>query len=137
VADYRSTSLSLRRHPVALLRARLQAMHLFSARQVAQGRHRQLIRTCGIVTCRQRPATASGVTFVTLEDETGSVNIVVWRAVAERFRQALLGASLLTVYGHLERVDTNGGAVLHVIADRLVDHSPLLGDLVINSRDFH
>ena len=137
VADYRSTSLSLRRHPVALLRARLQAMRLFSARQVAQGRHRQLIRTCGIVTCRQRPATASGVTFVTLEDETGSVNIVVWRAVAERFRQALLGASLLTVYGHLERVDTNGGAVLHVIADRLVDHSPLLGDLVINSRDFH
>jgi error-prone DNA polymerase len=136
VADYRSTSLSLRRHPVALLRKRLQAMRLFSAKEVAHGRHRQLIRTCGIVTCRQRPASASGVTFVTLEDETGSVNIVVWRDVAERFRQELLGASLLTVYGHLERVDTQGSAVLHVIAGRLVDHSPLLGNLVVPSRDF-
>ncbi|HYA66319.1 MAG TPA: OB-fold nucleic acid binding domain-containing protein, partial [Burkholderiaceae bacterium] len=81
--------------------------------------------------------TASGVTFVTLEDETGCINIVVWRAVAERFRKELLGACLLVVYGHLERVDTNGNAVVHVIADRLVDHSPLLGGLMINSRDFH
>jgi error-prone DNA polymerase len=142
VADYRATSLSLRRHPIALLRPRLQSMRLSSARELAQGRHRQLIRTCGIVTCRQRPATASGVTFVTLEDETGVVNIVVWRDVAERFRRELLGASLLAVYGHLERVDTNGSAVLHVIAGRLVDHSPLLhasliGGLVVDSRDFH
>ena len=137
VADYRSTSLSLRRHPVALLRPRLQALHLASARQVSQGRHRQLVRTCGIVTCRQRPATASGVTFVTLEDETGCLNIVVWRDVAERFRQELLGASLLTVYGHLERVAAGGTAVLHVIAGRLVDHSRLLGGLVIDSHDFH
>jgi len=136
VADYRTTSLSLRRHPVALLRPRLQSMRLFSAGEVARGRHRQLIRTCGIVTCRQRPATASGVTFVTLEDETGSINIVVWRAVAERFRKELLGACLLAVYGHLERVDTNSGAVLHVIAGRLVDHSPMLGGLMVNSRDF-
>jgi error-prone DNA polymerase len=136
VADYRSTSLTLRRHPVALLRKRLQAMRLSSAKEVAHGRHRQLIRTCGIVTCRQRPGSASGVTFVTLEDETGSVNVVVWRDTAERFRQELLGASLLTVYGHLERVDTQGSAVLHVIAGRLVDHSPLLGNLVVHSRDF-
>ncbi len=111
-------------------------MRLSSARDVAQGRHRQLVRTCGIVTCRQRPATASGVTFVTIEDETGSVNIVVWRDVAERFRPELLGASLLTVYGHLERLDTSGSAVLHVIAGRLVDHSPLLGKLAVQSRDF-
>jgi error-prone DNA polymerase len=137
VADYRSTSLSLRRHPVALLRPRLQSLRLYSARDVSQGRHRQLIRTCGIVTCRQRPATASGVTFVTLEDETGYINIVVWRAVAERFRQELLGATLLTVYGHLERLDTSGSAVLHVIAGRLVDHSSLLGGLVVDSHDFH
>jgi error-prone DNA polymerase len=137
VADYRSTSLSLRRHPVALLRPRLQSLRLSSARDVSAARHRQLIRTCGIVTCRQRPATASGVTFVTLEDETGWVNIVVWRAVAERFRQELLGATLLTVYGHLERLDTSGSAVLHVIAGRLVDHSRLLGGLVVESHDFH
>ena len=137
VADYRTTGLSLRRHPLALLRPRLQSMRLYSAREVARGRHRQLIRTGGIVTCRQRPATASGVTFVTLEDETGCVNIVVWRAVAERFRKELLGACLLVVYGHLERVDANGSAVMHVIADRLVDHSSLLGGLTVNSRDFH
>jgi len=137
VADYRSTSLSLRRHPLALLRPRLQLLQLWSTRQVCAGRHRQLVRTCGIVTCRQRPATASGVTFVTLEDETGCCNIVVWRAVAERYRRELLGASLLAVYGHLERVDNNGGTVLHVIAGRLVDHSPLLGELVVPSRDFH
>ncbi len=137
VADYRCTSLSLRRHPLALLRPQLQSMRLCSASEVAKGRHRQLVRTCGIVTCRQRPATASGVTFVTLEDETGCIQIIVWRAVAERFRQPLLGASLLTVYGHLERVDARDSAVLHVIAGRLVDHSALLGGLVINSRDFH
>ena len=137
VADYRSTGLSLRRHPLALLRPRLQSLRLLPAREVAQGRHRQLIRTGGIVTCRQRPATASGVTFVTLEDETGSLNIVVWRDVAERFRRPLLGASLLVVYGHLERVDTRGSTVLHVIAGRLVDQSALLGELVIPSHDFH
>jgi error-prone DNA polymerase len=137
VADYRSTSLSLRRHSVALLRPRLQSLRLYSAHEVSQGRHRQLIRTCGLVTCRQRPASASGVTFVTLEDETGCINIVVWRAVAERFRKELLGARLLTVYGHLERLDTRDSAVLHVIAGRLVDHSSLLGGLVIESHDFH
>ncbi len=137
VADYRSTSLTLRRHPVALLRPRLAAMRLSCAKDVAHARHHQLVRASGIVTCRQRPATASGVTFITLEDETGCLNVIVWRAVAERFRQELLGASLLTVYGHLERVDTSGSAVLHVIADRLVDHSALLGNLAIPSRDFH
>jgi len=137
VADYRTTGLSLRRHPLALLRPRLQSMRLCSAREVARGRHRQLIRTAGIVTCRQRPATASGVTFVTLEDETGCVNIVVWRATAERFRKELLGACLLVVYGRLERVDTSASPVVHVIADRLVDHSALLGGLMTNSRDFH
>ena len=137
VADYRTTSLSLRRHPLALLRPRLQSLGLCSAREVVRSRHRQLIRTGGIVTCRQRPATASGVTFITLEDETGCINIVVWRTVAERFRKELLGACLLVVYGHLERVDTNGNAVVHVIADRLVDRSTLLGGLMVNSRDFH
>ena len=137
VADFRSTSLSLRRHPLALLRERLQSQRLQSADEVGRSRHRQLIRTCGLVTCRQRPATASGVTFVTLEDETGCINVVVWRAVAERFRQPLLQATLLTVYGHLERLDTSGSAVLHVIAGRLVDHSTLLGNLVIESHDFH
>jgi error-prone DNA polymerase len=136
VADYATTSLTLRRHPLALLRSRLQAMRLTTAEAIAGGRHRQPIRTCGIVTCRQRPSTASGVTFVTLEDETGTINVVVWRATAERFRRELLGSTLLTVYGHIERADTAGTPVIHVIAARLVDHSPLLGRLVAPSRDF-
>ena len=137
VADYATTGLTLRRHPLALLRGRLAAMRMASAGEIARTRHRQAIRTCGIVTCRQRPGTASGVTFVTLEDETGWINVIVWRAVAERFRRELLGSTLLAVHGRIERADTSTGSVLHVIAERLVDQSPLLGGLVVQSHDFH
>ena len=137
VADYRHTGLSLRRHPMALLRSRLQALALWSAAQVRQGRHRQLVRTSGLVTCRQRPGTASGVTFVTLEDETGASNIIVWHAVAERYRGELIGARLLTVYGRIERSQDADGVVVHVIASRLVDHSAWVGELQSVSRDFH
>ncbi|HOX89031.1 MAG TPA: error-prone DNA polymerase [Burkholderiaceae bacterium] len=137
VADYRHTALTLRRHPLALLRPRLAALRLVDAEAITHGRHKQPVRTSGIVTCRQRPGTASGVTFVTLEDETGCINVVVWRATAERHRRALLGATLLTVYGHIERVDTGVHPVVHVIAQRLVDHSALLGQLTVRSHDFH
>jgi error-prone DNA polymerase len=137
VADYERTSLTLRRHPLALLRRRFETMRLVSAAGIGKARHKQPIRTTGIVTCRQRPGTASGVTFVTLEDETGTINVVVWRDTAEQYRRELLGATLLTVYGHVERIETAGVPVLHVIAQRLVDHSPLLGRLTIASRDFH
>ncbi|HYS13322.1 MAG TPA: error-prone DNA polymerase, partial [Burkholderiaceae bacterium] len=87
VADYERTSLTLRRHPLALLRSRFDAMRLVSAADIAKARHKQPIRTTGIVTCRQRPSTASGVTFVTLEDETGTINVVVWRTTAEQYRR--------------------------------------------------
>jgi len=137
VADYAHTALTLRRHPLALLRQRFTAMRLASAAQVRDARHRQPIRATGVVTCRQRPSTASGVTFVTLEDETGTINVVVWRATADRYRRELLGATLLTVYGHVERVEAAAAPVVHLIATRLVDHSPLLGNLVIASHDFH
>ncbi len=137
VADYETTGLTLRRHPLAPLRAQLDRMRLWTAQRIAQGRHRQRVRTTGIVTCRQRPSTASGVTFVTLEDETGWINVVVWRATAEQFRRELLTSTLLTVYGHIERIDAPDAAVIHVIAARLVDHSPLLGGLVVDSHDFH
>jgi error-prone DNA polymerase len=100
-------------------------------------RHKQHIRTTGIVTCRQRPSTASGVTFVTMEDETGTITVVVWRATAERYRRALIGATLLTDYGHVERVETLAVPVVHLIAARLSDQSQLLGDLAVQSRDFH
>jgi error-prone DNA polymerase len=137
VVDYETTSLTLRRHPLALLRGRFDAMRLKSAAFVMRARHKQSIRTTGIVTCRQRPSTASGVTFVTLEDETGTINVVVWRTTAERYRRELLGSTLLTVYGHVERVEAKDAPVIHVIAQRLVDHSPLLGRLTVASRDFH
>ncbi|MCA3224767.1 MAG: error-prone DNA polymerase [Burkholderiales bacterium] len=137
VADYAHTALTLRRHPLALLRERFNAMRLQPARDVLAARPRQTIRTTGIVTCRQRPGTASGVTFVTLEDETGVINVVVWSSVAEQYRRELLGSTLLTVYGHVERVQTRDAPVVHLIAKRLVDHSPLLGGLSVPSRDFH
>jgi error-prone DNA polymerase len=92
-----------------------------------------MVRAAGIVTCRQRPGTESGVTFVTLEDETGVVSVVVWRDVAERQRRELIGANLLGVYGKIERK----GQVVHLIAGRLVDHSHLLGKLTVESRNFH
>jgi error-prone DNA polymerase len=136
VADYDATGLTLRRHPLAPLRDRLDGMKLWTARRIAHARHQQRVRTTGIVTCRQRPSTASGVTFVTLEDETGWINVVVWRATAERFRRELLGSTLLTVYGHIERIDAPDCAVIHLIAARLVDHSALLGGLAVESHDF-
>jgi error-prone DNA polymerase len=136
VADYEAIGLTLRRHPLAPLRERLDRMRLWTARRIGEARHQQRVRTTGIVTCRQRPGTASGVTFVTLEDETGWINVVVWRATAERFRRELLASTLLTVYGHVERIDAPDCAVIHVIAARLVDHSTLLGGLTVDSHDF-
>jgi error-prone DNA polymerase len=95
--------------------------------------HGSPVRVAGIVTCRQRPDTASGVVFVTLEDEQGCMNIVVWRHLVESQRRELLGARLLGVQGTIER----DGEVVHVVARRLFDHSALLGPLAAASRDFH
>jgi error-prone DNA polymerase len=133
VADYASLGLTLGRHPVALLRERLQRQRMFTAAELRTLPHGRLARVTGLVTGRQRPGTASGVTFVTLEDETGMVNVIVWRDLAERQRKELLRSSLLTVYGTLERE----GEVVHVIAGRLRDQTALLGNLVARSRDFH
>jgi error-prone DNA polymerase len=132
-ADYRYLGLSLRRHPLALLRRRLSAMRICNARDVTELCHGARVHTAGLVITRQRPSSASGVIFVTLEDETGYVNLVVWDSLAQRARRALLGATLLGVTGKVQKE----GAVLHVIAERLYDHSELLGDLVTRSRNFH
>jgi len=131
VADYASLGLSLGRHPLALLRPRLRG--LLSAAALRERPHGSLARTAGLVTCRQRPDTASGVIFVTLEDETGTVNVVVWHDLVERQRRELLGARLLAVAGAIER----DGEVVHLIARRLFDRSALLGRLDAASRDFH
>jgi error-prone DNA polymerase len=133
VADYATLSLTLGRHPLALLRERLQRMRLITAAELNRLPHGRIARTAGIVTCRQHPATASGVTFVTIEDETGCVNVVVWRALAERQRRELLTSRLMGIAGTIERE----GEVVHLVAGRLFDHTPLLGQLVTRSRDFH
>ena len=133
IADYASTGLTLGRHPLALLRSRLQRLRFITAAELRNAPHGRPVHAAGIVTGRQRPGTASGVVFVTLEDETGNVNVVVWRDLAERQRRELLGARLLGVHGILER----DGDVLHLIAGRLTDHSALLGTLETASRDFH
>ncbi len=133
VADYRTLSLTLRRHPLALLRERLRQRRLQTAAEVAAAPHGRIVRTAGIVIGRQRPDTASGVVFVTIEDETGATNVIVWRDLGDRQRRELLGAKLLAVYGNVERE----GDVVHVQAGRLVDLSPLLGRLETKSRDFH
>jgi len=96
----------------------------------------RIARACGLVTHRQRPSTAKGTTFVTLEDETGTINVIVWPTVFERMRSAVLAARLMTVYGTWQREDHRGGAVTHLIAARIVDHSALLGELNARRRDF-
>ncbi len=133
VADYRSLGLTLGRHPLALLRTHLKKLRIVKAEELASLPHGSRVRAAGLVTCRQRPDTASGVVFVTLEDESGCVNVIVWRDLLERQRRELLGARLLGVAGVIERE----GAVVHLVARRLEDHSRLLGGLAVASRDFH
>jgi error-prone DNA polymerase len=107
-------------------------MRLVASGELMQYRNGQLARACGIVTVRQRPGTANGVMFMTLEDESGSVNIIVWESVLEKFRREALGSSLLAVCGVWQRQ----GEVRHLVANRLVDVSQLLGELQTVSRDF-
>ncbi|MGI9245361.1 MAG: error-prone DNA polymerase [Steroidobacteraceae bacterium] len=133
VADYSHTGLTLRRHPLALLRERLQSRGMVDSRALRGSATGSRVRTAGMVITRQRPGSAEGVTFVTLEDEFGSVNVIVWRDLAERQRQALVGSRLLGVAGQLQLE----GEVMHVIAHKLVDLSRLLGGLRADSRDFH
>jgi len=136
-ADYRSLGLTLGRHPLALLRVRLAAQRYLSALDLCQRGNRAVVRCAGLVTCRQRPETASGVIFVTLEDETGCTNVVVFKDVASRQRRLLLGSRLLGVAGQLQVEGEGEHVVVHLIARRLFDHSDLLGSLVTASRDFH
>src|SRR6267143_252921 len=133
VADYASTGLTVGRHPLALLRAHLSRMRFANAGELKLLPGGTRARAAGIVTGRQRPSTASGTVFVTLEDETGYVNVIVWTHLIERQRRELLGARLMGVEGVLERE----GEVMHLVARRLSDHSALLGKLDTASRDFH
>ncbi len=148
MADYRYLGLTLGRHPMALLRGHKAFSGCRSAQDLQGYRHGQFVRVAGVVTGRQRPNTASGVIFVTLEDETGNANIVVWTSILERYRAALLQGKLLKIKGVVERE----GEVIHVVAGKVSDHTPLLtgleqdldehvekeaGQMPFGSRDFH
>lgn len=133
LADYARVGLSLGPHPLQQIRSRLRAARCLDSRVLHARPHESHVRAAGLVTQRQRPQTASGVTFITLEDEFGPINVVVWSHVAERQRQIYLEARLLGVDGRWEQVD----GVSHLIAQRLIDLSPLLGSLDSRSRDFH
>ncbi|WP_343583425.1 error-prone DNA polymerase [Herbaspirillum sp.] len=132
VADYRSSGLTLKRHPLALLRPILTRRKFLPYEVMATFQDGQFARGCGIVTVRQRPGTAKGVLFITIEDETGSTNVIVWPALVEKQRNEVLNASLLGVYGIWQ---THSG-VKHLVAKRLVDLSHLLGEINVSSRDF-
>ncbi len=133
VADYASLRLTLNRHPLELLRPGLAKQRFRTAAQLAQCPHGRLARVCGIVTVRQRPGTAKGTIFVSLEDETGTINVIVHAALVEAQRKELLGSSLMAVAGVVQRE----GEVIHLVAQRLEDHSRLLGRLATESRNFH
>ncbi len=132
LADYASLGLTLGRHPLALLRSRLAREGLLTSAQVLQRESGALVRTAGLVITRQRPSSANSVTFITLEDEAGQINLVVWKRLAERQRSLMLQSRLMGVAGEVQR----DGEVVHLVAKRLRDYSPLLGGLVTRSRDF-
>ncbi|MEM7253922.1 MAG: OB-fold nucleic acid binding domain-containing protein, partial [Pseudomonadota bacterium] len=132
--DFATLGLTLGRHPVALLRGQINRPHrCATAADLRQTAHGEFVRAAGIVIGRQRPSTASGVIFMTLEDETGPINVVIWPWVLQRQRREVLTARLVEVAGIVER----DREVVHLIAGRLVDRSGLLGDLETRSRDFH
>jgi len=131
-ADYETLGLSLGRHPLALLRSRLARRGIIRAAELRRLPDGSGARAAGLVVTRQRPGTAAGVTFVTLEDETGMVNVVVRADLAERQRRELVGSRLLAVSGTIRREKE----VVHLVAGRLADLSALLGDLEVASRDF-
>ena len=133
LADYNSQGLTLQRHPLALLREQGHLRYCLTADQLKTTRPGIPVQVAGLVTGRQRPGTASGVTFVTLEDETGNVNVVVWLDTARRQRKPLLTARLLHVKGVIEKE----GEIVHVMAGKLSDLSHLINALPVSSRDFH
>ena len=131
-ADYASVGFTLRKHPLALLREQLSRRRITPAEQLADIPDEASIRVAGLVTHRQRPGSAKGVTFITLEDETGHANIIVWKKLGERQRRPLLHSHLMAVTGKVQR----DGDVVQILARNLEDYTALLGQIRTESRDF-
>lgn len=125
VQDYASTALSIKAHPLSFIREKLQLLHILSSKELKDVKDGTLIKVAGLVLVRQRPGTAAGICFITIEDETGFSNLVVFQKLFETYRKEILGAKLLMVEGRLQRE----GEVTHVIAKRCFDLSKLLGGL--------
>jgi error-prone DNA polymerase len=132
VEDYRATSLSLRRHPVSFLRADLTAQRIVRCADLANVRNGQHLTVAGVVLVRQRPGSARGVLFITIEDETGHANLIVWPSVFDRQRRLVLTASMLSCHGKVQRE----GEVIHVVAAHLADLSALLRSVGQRNDDF-
>ena len=130
--DYASTGFTLRAHPIALFRKHLNYHQVVSAKDLSNIGDRVNVKVVGLVTCRQRPMTASGVTFLTLEDESGFTNVVVWPSLGERLRPVVRQSTLMGVIGQVQESE----GVIHLIAQELVDLSHWLGTLESCSRDF-
>jgi error-prone DNA polymerase len=133
VADYDAVGLSLKAHPMSFLRGPLAAAGIRTAADLAQGADKAVLKVAGLVVMRQQPASAKGTVFVTLEDETGSVNLIVWKRVWARYRVVARAAVALLVEGTLQR---GPGGVTHLVASRMDDLSRFLRSLAIKSRDF-
>jgi error-prone DNA polymerase len=133
VWDFASTGLSLRRHPLALLRPVLKERRFMTSEELRAAPNGRLVRACGIVTLRQQPDTANGTIFVSLEDETGTVQVICWKRIREHQRAPLLQSRLMGVHGTWQRE----GDVMNLIAGRIEDLTPLLGRLTTESRNFH
>ncbi len=135
--DYRTLGLSLRTHPMALLREEAPFNRCTRQIDLPQLRHRGFVRVAGLVTCLQRPSTANGTLFITLEDETGNMNVVVWKATQHTFRHILLTAKLLVIKGTVEiATDHVSTPVVHIIAGQLLDYSQRLSGLLVQAREF-
>ena len=132
VHDYATTGLTLRSHPLALLRPKLAERKLRTAAELHAMPNGRLVRYCGIVTLRQQPETANGTIFISLEDETGVIQVIVWKSLREQQRPEVLRSRLLAVYGTWQRE----GDAMSLIAGKLMDLTPLLGELSTTSRDF-
>jgi len=120
VADYQTIRLSLKGHPMQFLRAMFTRENVTACLAVSHARDRQYVRCAGVVLVRQRPGSAKGVVFMTLEDETGIANVVVWPKVMERFRKEVMGSRLVLVEG---RIQSSPEKVVHLVAERLIDRS--------------